>query len=178
MKKNDFQNINWDDPEFDFEKDIATDPDALDEEWLKQPMVMLKYSLYSSHCQKLVSKAHEKVKTIRSELLLEVSGTQQEREAKYRTDPKYLKAKKQQTIAEYNRDMALNAVSAVHQKRGTLEHEVKLWLGQYFAGPVDPRILEGGKRGLDESILDKASKRQREGLNKDRKSKKKKRSKK
>ncbi len=67
--------------------------------------------------------------------------------------------------ANYELNMLQSAVRALDHKRSALENEVKLWLGNYFSGPKEPRDIPGGKRIVD-IARDKVSSRMREEMNK------------
>lgn len=129
-----------------FEKDIEIDETALDVEILRQPTLFYKYTRYEANKKKALALAHERVKTIRSELVKEASTDKSIKnatqiEAYYRNDPDYQEAKEVMIEAEYEANMASNAVWAFNQRKIMLENLVKLALADYFARPTDPRDL-------------------------------------
>jgi len=142
----------WD--HIDFENDLAIDPDELDEEWLKHPMLFAKYSNMASDLERIAKKAHEHVKVTRSRLIRnykkkEPKATQQQVEGHYREHPDHLSAKEIMIDAEYDHSMARNAVFAFTHRRQALENLVKLILQDWFSAPRDPKVITGGKRLVD-----------------------------
>jgi len=141
-----------------YHDDLKIDPDNLDVEWLNQPNIFMEYAELSARAEYEAKRAEEKVKTIRSEIILEVQqnpdlvpegkATAQATEAYFRTKPEYKEAKRAMHEAYYNAQILANAVSAFHQRRVALENLVKLQGQGYFAGPTEPRNLglEYGKK--------------------------------
>jgi len=138
--------------ELNYEGDIQIDPDHLDVEWIEQPQVFMKYAEECAHADKTAKRADEKLKTIRSEIILQanecpdimgdgVKPTGQNIEAFYRTRKEYKEAKKEMVLAQHDADIMKNAVSAFHQRRVALENLVRLQAQGYFAGPTEPRDL-------------------------------------
>ena len=139
--------------DLNYEEDLRIDPDNLDVEWLEQPSVFMKYSELSAQAEKEARKAEEKVKIIRSELVLliysdpekylgeDVKPTAQLIEAAYRKDRDHRAAKKAFVLAQHRADVLRQAVSAFHQRRVALENLVRLQAQGYFAGPSEPRDL-------------------------------------
>lgn len=116
-------------------------PDELDQELLKQSSVYGRFAILKAVAMKRKRIAHEKVKTIRSELVLKKkkmndSSTQQLVEAYYRTRPRYKEAKRKLNQAEYIVDMLHGILDALDQKNFSLKDLVKLYFGEYFSGPT------------------------------------------
>ena len=161
--------------EFDFETDLELDPMQLDVEWIDQSKLYMQYAEACGHAVKMEQKAHERVKTVRSELILEankggeklvgVKVTLSTIEAWYRTHPTYKEAKKEWHEAEYNASLFKSALTALTNKRSALENLVRLWLGEYFSGPKTPRDIESivSKRNKDtrSKITEKLNKKNR-----------------
>lgn len=141
--------------ELNYEEDLRIDPTALDVEWLGQANLFMRYAEESAHAERVLGQAHEKVKTTRSELILEIQhrGTVMINgeevkvknadmvEAAYRTDARHIEAKQEMAIAEYNVNQLRSAVSAFRMRKDALENLVRLHGQQYFAGPREPRDL-------------------------------------
>ena len=139
--------------ELDYDKDIHIDETALDVECLEQSSLALKYIKNSMHLRKLEKRAHEKLKTIRSDLIHEVNEDPQgtvgkgkpnaaDIEASYRRADTYKDAKKEWIEAEYEADYAeLVQKEISYGRKKELENLVILHGQQYFAGPKVPRDL-------------------------------------
>jgi len=137
--------------DLNYEEDKAIDPDNLHEENFRQPAIYDKYATHSSKMEKVAKKAAEKVKTIRSQVMLTLKKenpklTEKLLEAGYRTDPDYIAAVEERIEAEYELSMAMNAVWTMGQKRHSLERANELFLGNYFAAPKEPKKVVPGKR--------------------------------
>jgi len=136
-------------PELDFMNDIAIDLDNLHEEWRTHAANRKKYADEISYLDKVVKKAHEKVKVTRSRLIKEAKelklSSADLREAHYREHKDHKNAKNEQIDAEYNLSMAWNALNAMDDRKYALQDEVKLWIRNYFATPREERMVESGK---------------------------------
>jgi len=138
--------------DLDFEKDIEIDPESLDIEWLRQPSLFLRYSQQQTIADRKTARKHEKLKTLRAELILHFNKkglpnvdrmSDAKVDAAVRNSPKYKEAKKEYLEAVYEADMIRVAVSSFHQKRSALENLVKLISLEYNAKPREPRELGG-----------------------------------
>lgn len=162
--------------ELDYEKDLEIDPDNLDLEWLEQPNLFRKYSEESEFAESKVRRTHENLKTIRSELVLEVTedpslanadkATGPVIEAYYRTHKKYKKAKQEWLEAEEEAGLLKVAVFAFNQRKVALESLVKLNGQNYFASPTVPQELgekmrKNSKKAGKKSARDKVRSRNR-----------------
>ena len=157
---------------FNYEADLEIDQDSLDREWLRQPHLFMKYSELSAEAKHKMDKAAERVKTIRSQLILQateggeeligVKVNMQTVEAWYRTQDDYKMAKQEFNSAEYTYNILQGAVFAFQQRKTALERLVELWRGGYFSSPKE-RPSEDGK-----SIVDQAQDRQRKRLSRNR----------
>jgi hypothetical protein len=149
-----------------YEEDIKIDPLALDVEWLQQPQKFIMYARQAAEADRRVKRLHERLKTIRSDLIYEVN-TEPNRclgmgvkpkdsliEAYYRRHDRYKKAKNELHDAELERDLLQAAVSAFHQRKMALENLVKLAGQQYFSTPTVPRDLkeEVESRALGDTV--------------------------
>ena len=166
-------------PEFDFEDDLAIDFDNLHIEWAKHAAIRHKYAKEVSHRDKVAKKAHEKVKVVRS-ILIKEAKTNKElkltsdslREAYYREHQDHKDAKDEQIESEYNLSMAWAALNAMDDRKYALQDLVKLWIRNYFATPREERMTDAGKIHLLKEIEGKKTERQREGINKKRRTRK------
>lgn len=143
------------DKELSYKEDLRIDSTALDVEWLNQANIFMRYAEELAHAERVLGRAHEHVKVIRSELILEIQhrGTvtindQEVKvknadmvEAAYRTDTRHQEAKREMAIAEHDVNILRSAVSAFRMRKDALENLVRLYGQQYFAGPREPRDL-------------------------------------
>lgn len=137
----------------DYELDLEIDEDALDVEWLNQPMLAMKWGAHWAHCQRKVQKAEEKVKLVRSELIAEAyedpSGTMgvdkataQSVEAYYRNHDDHKEAKEELIQAHYDLDVAEIAKKEICiSRKDALKNLVELLKINYFESPLEPRDL-------------------------------------
>jgi len=136
-------------PELNFEEDVAIDLDNLHEEWRNHASNRKKYADEITYLDKVVKKAHEKVKVTRSRLIREAKelklSSADLREGYYREHEDHIKAKNAQIDAEYNLGMAWNALNGMDDRKYALQDEVKLWIRNYFATPREERMVESGK---------------------------------
>jgi disulfide oxidoreductase YuzD len=160
--------------EFSYEQDLAIDPHSLDEEWLRQPGLFMKYSEAATDAQRIRDIAKEKVDVVKAELAKAIRKDP----AKYGVDkvtenvvaetvllqPEYKKAVEELVEMNFKFNILQSAVRAFDHKRGALENVVKLWLGSYFSGPKVPKDIPGGKRIVD-MARDRVSGQAREKIN-------------
>ena len=141
-------------PVFNFNEEVAIDLDSLHEEWQTHAQIRRKYAAEISYLEKVAKKAHEKVKITRARLIREAKelklSSADLREAHYREHKDHQAAKDAQIEAEYQLSMAWNAVNAFDDRKVALENEVKLWTRNYYATPREERMVEGGKKFIDE----------------------------
>lgn len=138
----------------DYEKDLAIDPDQLDIAALEQTNLAMRYSKEAAHYERVAKKAHERVKTLRSQLIKEanedpdevlgkgIKATGPNVEAYYRDHPEYKQAKIALIESEYDRDLATEAAKHISfQRKNMIEVLAQLLQAEYFAGPSIPRNL-------------------------------------
>lgn len=145
--------------ELDYERDTSIDMNNLDLEWNRQSRIFGAYAKELAQAELAVKKSHERVKQLRSELILESKShpnklpggkaTADASEAYYRTDQRYIDVKDEMINAEYERDVLQSAVSALNHKKVALENLVKLHGQSYFAGPSVP--LEVGREWVKDT---------------------------
>jgi len=146
----------------------------LDVEWGKQNSVLDKYLKASAYCEKLVRKAEEKIKFLRSTLVLAVTkdpegclGKGQKAvgasvEAYYRTHPDYLEAKEEWIEAQYICDLVNGQKSKAYNRKAILEEATKLSLAGWFAAPLVPRPLAELVQKIEEQKLKSVDNKVRE----------------
>lgn len=137
----------------DFEKDMQIDEDALDLELLNHSNLEAKYIKEVSEAYKDFRYAQEEVKTLRSELVLQVNKTPKKYlnkdkpnaadiEAYYRTNEEYKQRVKESIDAEDRYNVLRDMKDDIHFTRTkALEGLVELLKQEYFAGPRMPRDL-------------------------------------
>ena len=139
--------------ERNYNDDVSINPDALDIEWTKQAQTFFGYAKMLAVAKKKVNALEQKVKVIRSQLLLEAreagAKNSSQEEAYYRTQPRHQEAKQEWIDAQYEADILDAAVFALHQKKAALENLVRLQGQNYFAGPSVPRDV--GKEWVKET---------------------------
>jgi hypothetical protein len=131
-----------------YEEDIEIDPSALDVESLRQASLFYQYSKAEAEAKNKHQLAWEKIKVIRSELILQAAEDKalknaQAVEAYYRNHPKHIKAKEELMQAEYDQNIASAACFAMRQRKDMIENLTRLAMADYFARPSEPRDLAG-----------------------------------
>jgi hypothetical protein len=157
----------------DYEKDLEIDPESLDLEWLRHSNIFMKYSEQKADAKRELDRANEKVKTIRSELILEarkggeeligVKPTDSIVEAWYRVQDKYIDVITEKIEAEFSYNILDGAVYAFQNRKTALENLVKLMIAGYFAGPVEPKDLSRGE--VEKKVIKQSMEKERENLN-------------
>lgn len=155
----------------EYEKDLGIDPYALDEEWLRQPGLYMRYSEAVAEAQRVRDQAKEKIdveKAVLDQAIRKDPGkyglerlTETVVAGAILLQPSYKQAVDAYIDVNYRFNILQSAVRAFDHKRAALENEVKLWLGSYFSGPKAPRDIPGGKRIVD-MARDNVSNRARE----------------
>ena len=137
----------------DYEKDIKIDESSLDVEWLDQGSLGIRYCQHESLMKKKERWASEKVKTTRSELILQCNEDPMKAlnkakpnagdiEAYYRSNLAYKAAKEEWINAVEEAEFAeLARWEICYNRRTALENLVVLHGQMYFAGPKVPRNL-------------------------------------
>lgn len=155
--------------ELNYEADLEIDPDDLDNEWLRQPILYMKYAEAAAEARRRTGKAEEKIKVVRSKLITKADGTAQKIEAYYRTHPDHVEAKEELIEAQYQADVMSAAEKAFEHRKRALENLVRLEERGYFASPQQPKNSEIDRRsrgkfgeGMRKSLDDKVKKRRRE----------------
>lgn len=155
-------------------EELEIDFSQLDVEWGRQDFLLNKYIKAAAYAEKLVRKAEERVKFIRSTLILQVSkdpegclgkgqkATAPTIEAYYRTDDEYNEAKVAMSEAMYIRDLITGEKSRCYGRKTILEEATKLSLAGWFAAPMVPRELTELVKKIEEQKIKEVDKRIRE----------------
>lgn len=159
----------------EFKQDLAIDPNQLDEEWLRHPVLFFRYAEMSSEAQQIRDLAKDNLDVAKAQAdkeerqILEGSLGKKPTEAMVAAavneNELVRHAIEQYNDAVYDYNMAVNAVRAFEHRKKALENLVQLHAAQWFAGPKEPRNLKAGKRMGDDTRA-KAAEKQREGLKK------------
>lgn len=131
-----------------YEEDVTIDGQALDQEWLRQPQLMMKYCRHSAQAQKDLDAAKEKLDVVRVTLDKDIRSNPEKYELSKITDAvvantiilqeSYTEENGNYLQVKYEADMAKGAVRALEQKKDALEYLVKLFGMNYFSGPRMP----------------------------------------
>lgn len=153
-----------------YEVDIEIDGEALDQEWLNQPRLLMQYARHSALMRKRLEEAKQSLDIAKAEA-----------DKMIRTNPeKYGIEKVTETVvanavlkeegyqeaytdflnAKYEADMASSAVNAFEHRKSALENLVRLYGQQYFAGPTVPYQIdrEWEKKEQEKKVDEKVKK--------------------
>ena len=130
-----------------YEVDLEIDQHQLDQEWLNQPNLFMKYAEAQAEAKRILDNAHEHVKVTRSKLVRECKSnfpkaTGPEIEAYYREDKRHRRAKDKMIEAEYDYSLMCGAVQGFHMRKRALEDLVRLWAGEYYSSPRSPKDVD------------------------------------
>lgn len=142
--------------ERNFKKDMAIDKNRLDEEWEGQPVLYADYVKLAAHANRKLGRAAEKVKVVRSRLVLEaLSGgieslgkkpTGPAIEAYYRNHDDHKAAKEDHLTCIFEADqLGNNAMFALNNRKAALENLVKLQLNNYYSRTFVSKEEVGGQ---------------------------------
>ena len=171
-------------PKFDFENDVAIDLDNLHEEWAKHAQIRKSYAdevayleMVVKQQKKLIENKSAKLKEVTGKLILEIKKldtkmTVQQVDATVagheQIQPEIDDLSDSQDkliVIEYDLNMAKNALKSIDIKGTSLENEVSLWKGNYFATPREQRDVEPGKIKVTDKIEGQKTEQHREGIN-------------
>lgn len=137
--------------ELNYKEDVVIDSESLDVEWLRQPSLYMKYAEELAFCNDRLKRAEQKLKLIRSDLILDAKEGKVESlgakpsdaacEAYYRTHKDHIEAKENYFQAAQAAEIAYLALQGISAKKVALENLVKLLTSSYFAAPKEPRDL-------------------------------------
>jgi len=159
--------------EFNYEKDISIDGEALDQEWLNQPALFLKYSRHYSDMTRRLDEAKQNLDIAKAEADKRIRKNPEKYGLEKTTDSVvanailieegYKDAYDEYLSAKYEVDMARSAVSAFEQRKSALENLVRLFGQQYFSGPNIPYQINREWESKEKDL--KINKKTAEGLN-------------
>lgn len=149
--------------EFNYEDDLRIDPNALDVEWLEQPMLFMRYAEELAYARRSMDRKKEKLDVVRAEVdnmvrknpneffEPDTKVTNSAIDAIVVTDELYKEANDELIEARLEVDLLTGAVRAMDQRKNALENLVRLLGQSYFAAPKEPRDLgvEMNKRAAD-----------------------------
>ena len=151
----------------DYDRDMYIDETALDVESCDQASLAMKYIRHYARCRKALTLADEKVKIVRSELIMEANADPEgccgkkspnaaDIEAYYRNHVRHKAAKTEWVEAQYECDMAEGAKNEIcFTRKAMLENMTVLFGQKYFAGPSVPRNLteeRDARRAKDKKV--------------------------
>ncbi len=158
---------------FDFEKDSTVDPNRLHEECFGYGRMAWRYGEALAEAKRVRDRAWEKVKVVRSELVLKATGdpegcglpkkpTGPVIEAYFRTHKRHMDAKQELIEAEYQVGILEAGNASIQFSKSTaLEQAVKLWQGEYYS-------VEGLPAEVPENWKEEQSKRREDIVRKQR----------
>lgn len=131
-----------------YEKDVAIDGEALDQEWLRQPSIMMEYCKHSAKCQMELDASKEMLDVVKAGLDKAIRENPERYDINKVTETvimntvivqeAYTEAYGEYLKVKYEADIAKAAVRAIEQRKDALENLVRLYGQQYFAGPKMP----------------------------------------
>jgi hypothetical protein len=135
----------------DYNKDIKIDETLLDLECTDQPELMMRYSQHCAQMEKEKDEAKEDMEFTKADLDRDIRSNPEKYKLEKITDKvaestvllqdRYIKASEKYIQAKYEWMVAKGAVEAISARKDMLEALIKLYLGQYFAGPKVPHNL-------------------------------------
>jgi len=137
-----------------YAQDMLIDESALEQDWLEQTGLAIKYGRNWAECKQELMLTEENIKLVRSELTKEVmedpdhylgeglKATAPAVEAYYRNHKRHKDAKKEMVGAMFEANVAEIAYKEIsYTRKAALENLVKLYIAGYFAGPSVPRNI-------------------------------------
>lgn len=156
-------------------EDLEISATDLDQEWLRQPNLYMKYAAHSAKLRREEAHAKEKCKVLEAQLKADaaedpdsclgqgVKVTDAKLQAYATTHPEFIQARNDAIEAEYRANMALNAVFSFQQRKDALENLVKLQSMEYFSTPSVKRDInrEFDKKAREDKVNEKIKSRRR-----------------
>jgi len=150
----------------DYYADIEIEKDALDEEWIKQPMLFFRYSEKCSEARREMDLAKEELDLVRADLdrrIREAPGdfglakaTETAISNAILLHEDYKAASRKLIKARHTWDLLSKAVQAFDQKKAALENLVRLLSLGYFADPQQPEGSEWNRHVSNSRVRRKA----------------------
>ena len=142
--------------ELNYEKDLRIDEDALDLELLNQASLFMRYAKHYAFTQKEVENAKQILDLTKADLDLKIRSnpekfkiekvTEGAIQAAILINEEFQEANQQCLDAQYEKNMAGNAVQSMTMRKEMLEGMIKLLAQSYFAGPSVPHDLSKLKK--------------------------------
>lgn len=125
-------------------EELAIDPDRLDYEWARQPMLHARYSKMAAEAKKRAREAKEDLEILRATLDKEIRSdpkkflgdsklTETAITNAIKLDEEYQSLTEHVIETEYTADLMEKMVYSVLQKGNALLHLVRLFLAEYYA---------------------------------------------
>jgi hypothetical protein len=131
-----------------YEQDLKIDAEALDKEWLHQPVLFMQYAAESAAAQDRLGRAKESLDVVKAEqdsLIRSQPSDKKPTEAAIAgmvlQTREYQEANERYLAAKLEYDLCQAAVRAMDQRKSALENLVRLLGASYFAAPAEPRDL-------------------------------------
>lgn len=144
-----------------FSDEIRIDENALDVEWLEQPMLMLKYTKQEAQARKALDLAKEALDLVKATLDKAIRSNPADFGLDKLTETIVVntiiladdwKAANEEVIQKsYELNIYTSAVKAIAQRKDALQNLVQLHGLQYFAGPTSPHDLSTQRRMYSEA---------------------------
>lgn len=137
--------------ELNYEKDLKINEDALDLELLDQASLFMKYAKHYAFTQKEVENAKQVLDITKADLDLKIRSNPEKFKIEKVTEgaiqsailisKEFQEANMRCLNAQYEKNMAGNAVQSMTMRKEMLEGMIKLLAQSYFAGPSVPHDL-------------------------------------
>jgi hypothetical protein len=161
---------------FNFEKDLEVNENALDEEWIKQPYLYMSYAEAAAHAIQKAKEIKEKVNIIKAEADNRIRKDYEEKalkitETRINTyiplDEEVQKINSELRKAELEVDLLNAGCKAMDHKKKALERLVDLNLSGYFSAPKEKiEYKNNNESGFKEKINKKRTTKARVKLQK------------
>jgi hypothetical protein len=158
----------------EYNKEIGIDKHALDDEWLKQPSLYIKYVELSAEANRIRDLKREAIDVIKAECSMiirdnpEKFGLTKVTEAAIQNvllqDDQVNKTLMNYHVCKKEAEILAGVVRAFEQRKKALENLVQLQISGYFASPSTKKI--GKENRPDKKIITEQTKEQQEIANK------------
>lgn len=132
-----------------YEDEMKIDENALDVEWLEQPMLLYRYSRLAADARHAANAAKSALTVVKAEVAADMRADPDKYELTKVTEgsikeavdaePRVRKAQQALDKAWYEVELCQAAVTAADHRRKALENLVQLLKLNYFASPHEPR---------------------------------------
>lgn len=150
----------------DFQKDIEIDQNALDQEWIAQPVLYMRYAELEAEARRTMDEEKVRSDVVRAKLDAKIRENPEDYGISKVTegsilsaiqqDEDYLESQTALRTAKYQLDMISGAVRALDHRRKALENLVYLHGQSYFSEPSTKRLHQDDKEAID-NVKKKAS---------------------